>query len=156
LLDYEPIKAGSRDNFSQSALSTAADRGHFAVVQQLLDRWANMCLRKEVYTDVLLAASWIGDRKVVQLLLERGAKIKIQEIDEDQAESYAWALRKASREYRSDRSDRQVVEMLLEKGADLDSQSACYGKLRQAVISSRSEEEIVQLLLEEGRRSRCD
>ena len=94
------------------------------------------------YGNVLQAASHKGYKKVVQLLLERGADVNAQ------GGFYGNALYAAS-----SWGQEKVVQLLLEKGADINAQGGYYGNALQAA-SYEGNEKVVQLLLEKGANSK--
>ncbi|KAL9100680.1 MAG: hypothetical protein Q9163_003967 [Psora crenata] len=90
------------------------------------------------YGNALQAASYKGDNKVVQILLDKGADINTQ------GGLYGNALQAAL----SGGNDK-VVQILLDKGADINAQGGYYGNALQAA-SSGGDDEVVQILLDKG------
>ncbi|RYC80815.1 hypothetical protein BFJ63_vAg16300 [Fusarium oxysporum f. sp. narcissi] len=90
------------------------------------------------YGNALQAASYNGNRDVVQLLLDKGADVSAQ------GGRYGNALQAASYN-----GNREVVQLLLDKGADVNTQGGKYGNALQAV-SSKGNRDVVQLLLDKG------
>ncbi|RKK95322.1 hypothetical protein BFJ68_g14820 [Fusarium oxysporum] len=90
------------------------------------------------YGNALQAASYNGNREVVQLLLDKGADVNAQ------GGEYGNALQAASYN-----GNREVVQLLLDKGADVNTQGGKYGNALQAV-SSKGNRDVVQLLLDKG------
>ncbi|KAH7207384.1 hypothetical protein DER44DRAFT_867319 [Fusarium oxysporum] len=90
------------------------------------------------YGNALQAASYNGNRDVVQLLLDKGADVSAQ------GGRYGNALQAASYN-----GNREVVQLLLDKGADVNTQGGKYGNALQAV-SSKGNRNVVQLLLDKG------
>ncbi|RKK27323.1 hypothetical protein BFJ67_g16193 [Fusarium oxysporum f. sp. cepae] len=90
------------------------------------------------YGNALQAASFKGNREVVQLLLDKGADVSAQ------GGRYGNALQAASYN-----GNREVVQLLLDKGADVNTQGGKYSNALQAV-SSKGNRDVVQLLLDKG------
>ncbi|KAI3571455.1 hypothetical protein IWW34DRAFT_838702 [Fusarium oxysporum f. sp. albedinis] len=90
------------------------------------------------YGNALQAASYNGNRDVVQLLLDKGADVSAQ------GGRYGNALQAASYN-----GNREVVQLLLDKGADVNTQGGKYSNALQAV-SSKGNRDVVQLLLDKG------
>jgi ankyrin repeat protein len=140
-----------------NALQAASSRGHEKVVRLLLDKNANVNARSRrghgytsLYTyingddnaqgghygNALQAASYNGNEKVVQLLLDRNANINVR------GGYYGNALQAASIS-----GYEKVVQLLLDKNADVNAQGGKYGNALQAA-SYRGYDEIVRLLLD--------
>ncbi|GKU06983.1 unnamed protein product [Fusarium langsethiae] len=90
------------------------------------------------YGNALQAASFNGNRDVVQLLLDKEADVNTQ------GGYYGNSLQAAS-----SRGHRDVMQLLLNKGADVNAQGGEYGNALQAA-SFKGNLEVVQLLLDEG------
>ncbi len=90
------------------------------------------------YGNALQAASAEGHKKVVQQLLDKGAKINAQ------GGEYGNALQAASA-----KGHKEVVQQLLNKGAEINAQDEHYGNALQTA-STRGHKEVVQQLLNNG------
>ncbi|EXL40447.1 hypothetical protein FOCG_17068 [Fusarium oxysporum f. sp. radicis-lycopersici 26381] len=90
------------------------------------------------YGNALQAASYNGNRDVVQLLLDKGANVNTQ------GGEYGNALQAASYN-----GNREVVQLLLDKGADVNARGIEYGNALQTA-SYKGNRDIVQLLLDKG------
>ncbi|KAJ7443140.1 ankyrin repeat-containing domain protein [Mycena latifolia] len=100
--------------------------------------WADVDARGWPDGTALQAACAEGHKRVVQVLLGKGADVNAQGGDDGtalQAASYF--------------DHEPVVRLLLEKGADVNAQGGTYGTALQAA-SQYSDEPVVQLLLEKG------
>ncbi|RMZ81060.1 hypothetical protein DV738_g2376, partial [Chaetothyriales sp. CBS 135597] len=86
----------------------------------------------------LYAASFCGNEKVVQILLDNGADVNAQ------GGHFGYALQAAAVE-----GHEQIVEILLDRGADINAQGGDYDNALYAT-SVEGHEEIVQLLLDRG------
>ncbi|KAK2933578.1 Ankyrin repeat [Fusarium oxysporum f. sp. vasinfectum] len=102
------------------------------------------CIRPTVhgtggkYGNALQAASYNGNREVVQPLLDKGADVNTQ------GGKYGNALQAAS-----SKGNRDVVQLLLNKGADVNAWGGQYGNALQAA-SYNGNREVIQLLLDKG------
>ena len=92
------------------------------------------------YGDALHAASHIGHKEIVQLLLERGTDANSQGSGKFDGN----ALQAASNS-----GNKKIVQLLLERGADVNAQGGQHGNALQAASDS-GHKGIVQLLLERG------
>ncbi|RKK89373.1 hypothetical protein BFJ68_g16728 [Fusarium oxysporum] len=90
------------------------------------------------FGNALQAASFSGNREVVQLLLDNGADVNAQ------GGEYGNALQAASSE-----GNREVMQLLLDNGADVNAQGGQYGNALYAA-SFRGNLEVIQLLLDNG------
>jgi len=89
-------------------LSAASAEGHDQIVQQLLDKGANVNAQGGYYGSALQAASAKGHDQIVLQLLDKGANVNAQ------GGEYGNALRAASVGAHD-----QIMAWLLEKGADV-------------------------------------
>ena len=138
LMETEEVDANSRDEQGCTALYWAAQQGHQAAAQLLLERGADVNAESGYYGNALQAASSGGHEKVVELLLEKGADVNAQ------GGEYGTALQAASPE-----GHEEMMRLLLEKGADVNAQGGKYGNALQ-MASLRGHEKAVELLLENG------
>ena len=97
----------AQDDYGQTPLSQAAEMGHQAVVELLLQRGAQIEARNEYGQTPLSWAARMGHRAVVELLLQRGAQIEAQDSTWGQT-PLSWA---------AEMGHRAVVELLLQRGA---------------------------------------
>ncbi|KAH7205024.1 hypothetical protein BKA60DRAFT_656100 [Fusarium oxysporum] len=108
------------------------------------------------YGNALQAASYNGNRDVVQLLLDKGADVSAQ------GGRYGNALQAASYNGNreggkysnalqavSSKGNRDVVQLLLDKGADVNAWGGQYGNALQAA-SYNGNRDVIQLLLDKG------
>jgi ankyrin repeat protein len=130
--------AGTRANAQGDDLFNAAKNGDAAAVQALLDKGADVNVKKTDGATALMAASQLGHVEVVQLLLAKGADVNAKAV------SGATALLIASQNGRT-----EVVRALLAKGADTNAK-ASNGATALIVASQQGNKEIVQALLAEG------
>ena len=121
-----------------NALQAASAEGHKEVIQQLLEKGAEIKAQGGEFGNALQAASAEGHKEVVQQLLKKGAKINAQ------GGRYGNALQAASAG-----GHKQVVEQLLEKGAEVNAQGGHFGNALQAA-SVNGHKEVVQQLLDKG------
>jgi ankyrin repeat protein len=66
----------SKDDYSQTPLSWAAENGHEAVVKQLIEKGADMESKDEDGQTLLSLAAENGHEAVVKQLLEKGADLE--------------------------------------------------------------------------------
>ncbi|KAL4966716.1 Pfs, NACHT and ankyrin domain protein, partial [Aspergillus stella-maris] len=121
-----------------SKLYYACLTGLVAAARYFIDTGANVNAQGGDYGNSLQAASWEGEKEVVQLLLDKGADVNMQ------GGEYNNALQAASW-----RGHKEVLQLLLDKGADVNMQGGQYGNALQAA-SWRGEKEVLQLLLDKG------
>ena len=115
----------------QTALSWAAEMGHFSLVQLLVERKATIETRNWNAQTPLSLACQEGHRRVVRLLLEKEANIEAQD------HKFQTPLFLAD--------DPEVVQLLLEKSAQI-KPSAAHDSILWAAANGHAE--IVRLLLE--------
>lgn len=90
-----------------------------------------------IYDNTLWDASLVGNKKVVQMLLDQGADVNAQG-------KHGNALQVASLV-----GNEKVVQMLLDQGADINDQGGMYDNALHAALSER-QEKVVQMLLDRG------
>lgn len=104
-------------------------------------RYAFDCLNyfseNGIYDNTLWDASLVGNKKVVQMLLDQGADVNAQG-------KHGNALQVASLV-----GNEKVVQMLLDQGADVNIQGGEYGTALRAA-SSQGQGKLVQMLLDQG------
>ena len=113
-------------NDSEQVENLGLDRGY---------RYNSMLLE---YGDALHAASHIGHKEIVQLLLERGTDANSQGSGKFDGN----ALQAASNS-----GNKEIVQLLLERGADVNAQGGQYGNALQ-IASYSGHKGVVQLFLE--------
>ncbi|EED23384.1 ankyrin repeat-containing protein, putative [Talaromyces stipitatus ATCC 10500] len=126
------------DRSGTNALQWACLRGHFDIVQRLLEKGANVNAKGGKYGNALYAAAEGGHIHIVQTLLEKGANVNAQD------KINGSALQAAAYE-----GHLEIVERLLEKGADVSAKGGRYGNALQAA-AYRGHLEIIERLLEKG------
>ncbi|KAH8696488.1 Pfs, NACHT and ankyrin domain protein [Talaromyces proteolyticus] len=121
------------------ALHLAALNGHDDIILRLLLQSSSTPHHRDSSrTTALQYASWRGNYKSVDILLEKGADINAR------GGQYGNALQAASQKGHLD-----IVEVLLEKGANANAQGGQYGNALQAA-SQKGHLDIVEVLLEKG------
>ncbi|KAJ4078218.1 hypothetical protein NW760_015285 [Fusarium oxysporum] len=130
--DHEPGPPGA------SRLYYACLAGLAGAAKDLTTEGADVNAQGGEYGNALQAASFNGNLRVVQLLLDNGADVNAQ------GGKYGNALQAASFN-----GSLRVVQLLLDNGADVNGQGGEYGNALQAA-SSRGHLEVVQLLLDNG------
>ena len=90
------------------------------------------------YGSALRAASYLGHKEILKLLIEKGADVNAQ------GGRFNNALQEASSQGHG-----EVVNLLVEEGADVNAQGGFYGNALQAA-STEGHEKIVKLLVERG------
>jgi hypothetical protein len=121
--------------YNETALYTAASRGHIEIVRLLLERGADinaLCGNNET---ALHAAASKGHIEIVRLLLEQGATVNAQGGNNETA-LYAAASG----------GHIEIVGLLLEQGADVNAQGG-YNETALYAAASRGHTENVQILL---------
>jgi hypothetical protein len=127
----------------QTALQISVEHGSCAVVKLLLEK-TSVDLNAPVpcYGHLLQLASWLGDQEVMELLLEKGAKVNAL------GGYYGSALQAASWAGSWANNDK-MVKLLLSYGADVNAQGGYFGNALQAACWGR-DMSIVKLLLRAG------
>jgi len=148
-------------------LLIAAEEGYDHVVQQLLDRGADVNARGGLYGSAVSAASYGGHYQVMQLLLDKGADIQdgyygntlqmavyggccqvVQLLLDKGADINVQGDNNAL-QTASSGGHYQVVQLLLDRGADVNAQGGFYGNAVSAA-SYGGHCQMVQLLLDKG------
>jgi ankyrin repeat protein len=139
ILSLSQLAAGQTGANSQNnPLLQAAAQGNTAVVQQLLDKGANIESKdKNGYTALILAAVF-NNTEVVKLLLARGANIEAKNNDGNTA--LIWAAFKDKLE---------VVKLLLANGANINAKNND-GDTALTMATIKSATDVVNLLQEKG------
>ena len=128
----------SRDALGQTPLSLAAREGIKSVVENLLERGAEIESRDDEGQTPLFWATRKGHGAVVSSLLDKGAEIESR--DNKGRTPLLWAARKG---YES------IVKLLLDKGAEVDSRDH-KGQTPLFWAARRNHEAIVGILLDQG------
>ena len=135
---YRKAGINAPGGYYGSALQVAVSKGHWPIVQLLLNQGADVNAQGGNSGNALQIASQKEDLSLVQLLLDWGADVNAQ------GGYYGNALQAACSSERL-----EILRLLLERGANVNAQGGRYGSaLQAACISGRLE--IVRLLLERG------
>ncbi|KAL9117500.1 MAG: hypothetical protein Q9187_005963 [Circinaria calcarea] len=126
------------DNRKKTALIWAAEGGHEAIIQLLLEKGADVDAKDENGHTALHEAAFKGNKAVIRLLLEKGADIKVKDKDKWTA-MHAAALS----------GHEAIIQLLLEKGADIDAKDED-GQTVLYQAASSGHEAVIRLLLEKG------
>ncbi|MCJ1468158.1 hypothetical protein MMC07_006786 [Pseudocyphellaria aurata] len=127
----------SKTDYGATPLELAAEHGHGAVVNLLMDKIAEVNVQGGDFAGALYKASVKGHVAVVKLLLEKSPDANMQ------GEAYSNALDAAAGE-----GHKQTVILLLNHGVEVNAGKACDNALCAA--SERGHEEIVKLLLDKA------
>ncbi|KAJ4175573.1 hypothetical protein NW767_015738 [Fusarium falciforme] len=147
-LDRNILVMDMRDDYGQTPLSRAAQRGYEAMVRLLLEKGAAIESKDDgsratggLGRNPLLWAAERGHEAVVRLLLEKGAAIESKDY-------MGWTpLSLAAK-----RGDEAMVRLLLEKGALIESNDS-FGLTPLSWAAERRHEAVVRLLKSYGARS---
>ena len=79
LLNTKSVAVDAQDRWGDPMISIACRSGHFAIVQELAERGADLSMRGEVsgYSPLHEACKW-GDVRILQLLIDKGANIHMK------------------------------------------------------------------------------
>ena len=127
-----------KNSSGDSLLLLGARRGSVSIVEDLLEKGADVNASGGHYGSALQTALSLGHDTIVQPLLEKGADVNAT------GGKYGSSLQAAS--YSGHES---TVQLLLEKGADVNASSGNYGSALQAA-SLFGHKSIVQQLLDRG------
>jgi len=131
---FPPIAA-----LGDTALIIASRQGCLRMVDQLLERGADLEVKGEHEATALIIASVFQREEVVRLLLDRGADVEARDIFG--ATSLIWSARTSVRNV--------VISLLLDKGADIEAKDET-GKTPLMKASERSDPAAAAFLLDRG------
>ena len=108
------------------------------IMQQLLDKGADVESKDSSGWTPLLWAAWNGNEEIIQLLLDKGADIESK--DSSGLTPLSWAAEKGHKE---------IVQLLLDRGANIESKNS-FGWTPLLWAAWNGNKEIIQLLLDKG------
>jgi ankyrin repeat protein len=130
----------TKDSYSRTPLSWAAESGHEAVVKLLLDNGAELETKDSLYGQTPLSwAAESGHEAVVTLLLDKGAELETKG-------DYGWT----PLSWAAGSGHVAVVKLLLDKGAKLETKDWLYGQTPLSRAAESGHEAVVTLLLDKG------
>ena len=126
-----------KDSWGKAPLLWAAKHGQSDIAELLLNNGADINARGGFYGNALQVASSGGHETVVKLLLDRGAKLNMQDESCNMLQTAAAT------------GHELIVKALLSKFVNVNAQGGFYGNALQAA-SAEGHELLVQLLLDNG------
>jgi ankyrin repeat protein len=107
LVDSGKVNIDGQDSNGHGALAQAIKNGHFAIVQLLINKGADVTIRTKAANTLLMLAVLANNPHIVELLLTRASDVNAQDHVGDTALMLAAST-----------AQNDIVEMLIEAGAD--------------------------------------
>lgn len=135
------VNVNEKNDYGETALIVAAKSRSLDVMRLLLDRGADPNIKGgDDENSAILEASYYGDTPMIQLLLEKGARV-----DDTNDAGYTPLINLA------ERGNVEAVRLLLDRGADVNHQTEePSSNTALAVASFAGHLEVVRLLLDRG------
>lgn len=135
------LEKGAEVTVQGKTLAATAARGSIPLIELLLEMGCDVNSKGERQGSVLKSAIWSGNKKVVEFLLQKGAKVDLPEVE---VGYYGSALNTAAL-----KGNVEIMQLLLDSGAEVNKRCGNFGAPLHSAVWSENPM-AVKLLLDNG------